>query len=392
MPPVWTKTTLCCDVSRPRRHVVQQCAHGLARVDRVEQQAFGARQQADRVEGGLRQFAIAGRDVTERDVDLRGREPRLQSQPLARFVGDLRHVGRNVPLPTHVGHVPHRELLAQRPAAERQPGSRRARGGDVDRIGHKTFSRRLLDNFGRTLDVADRRQRRDNTAVPAKDLATLGVEAVGRFDDLAVEVFAHPAVDDFVARAEQVVEQEIPLERDRTGFRVPRQHEVAVEPRLGAGGRRLPAVVALHQPAPDEQVGPAAEGLGHHELVVPRLVAADRQSRAVVPLHEDGRPADRLREAGQVLQRRRPMSEPIAGLLINLPPKLFDVHNGDIHDGATIREVFRRDSPDQSRPLYERVSGPAVRTSHESVRTGPVRTRRVRTKPTSPDLTGPDRT
>jgi hypothetical protein len=66
-----------------------------------------------------------------------------------------------------------------------------------------------------------------------------------------------------------------------------------------------------------------------------------------------------------VLERRRPVGEPIAGLLIDVLAEFCD-----IHDGATLREVLRWDSPDQSRKCPDQ---------------------RVRTRLTSPDLTGPTR-
>src|SRR5262249_50264859 len=155
---------------------------------------------------------------------------------------------------------------------------------------------------------------RDHVTVPTKDFSTLLLQSRCRIDDSPIEILAHSDVDDLVARAEQIVEEEISFEWNRAVNGRTGQHEMAIQTRLSTSGRGLSAVVALNQSAPDEQVGAAGQRLGHHKFIVPGLVASHRKARAVVPLHVNRRSADGLREPRQRIERSRPMRETISWL------------------------------------------------------------------------------
>src|SRR5205823_14028354 len=88
-----------------------------------------------------------------------------------------------------------------------------------------------------------------------------------------------------------------------------RQIEMAFQTQLGAGSRRLPAVVGLHPCSPDNHVGALSQGIGEEKLVVPRLVAAEQQSRAVVTLDINTHAAQSLGETRHFFQRGREMGQ-----------------------------------------------------------------------------------
>src|SRR5207244_4198799 len=62
------------------------------------------------------------------------------------------------------------------------------------------------------------------------------------------------------------------------------QDQMAIQPRLGARGRRLPAVVALHARPPHDDVRTLCEGIADKELIVPGLVPTECQAGTVVAL------------------------------------------------------------------------------------------------------------
>ena len=112
-------------------------------------------------------------------------------------------------------------------------------------------------------------------AVPSKNLASLRLEPGSHFRNLALERLAEIHFDEFVSCSNQMVEQEIPLKRNRLIPRLAsRQDKMAIDAGFRAGGSRLPTVIALDAPSPDEKVRALLPCFGENEFVVPRLVAA----------------------------------------------------------------------------------------------------------------------
>ena len=132
--------------------------------------------------------------------------------------------------------------------------------------------------------------------------------AIWRFERLAEFDF-----DEFVSCSNQMVEKEVPLQRNRLIPRpASRQDKMAIDAGLRTGGGCLPTVIALDAPSPDKKVRALLPRFGENEFVVPRFVAAKEQPGAVVALDVDRGTAQCLRKTRQCLQGRRPMGERIA--------------------------------------------------------------------------------
>ena len=82
-------------------------------------------------------------------------------------------------------------------------------------------------------------------------------------------------------------------------------HKAAAQAFLDRSGHGDAAMVGLRRAAGDQGVGALRQRLGNQELQLARLVATRRQAEQVVTLDSDVRSTQRLREAGQKLERRR---------------------------------------------------------------------------------------
>ena len=91
------------------------------------------------------------------------------------------------------------------------------------------------------------------------------------------------------------------------------EHQAALEALARRGGQGEAAMVGLRRADGDQGVGALGEGVGDQELQLAGLVAARRQAQGVVALDPDFRPAQRLREVRQRLDRRRVRRVPSAG-------------------------------------------------------------------------------
>ena len=129
-------------------------------------------------------------------------------------------------------------------------------------------------------------------------------------------------LDDAHLRAEDAVQQEVPLRR----LAVEHHDRLEPQPPCGRGGHA--GVVGLDRAHGDHHIAAQLAGLPQQELQLAGLVAAQRQPRQIVALHPDARPVQVVAEARRFLQRRGEMRELDARKIAELhsyPPKLRSV-------------------------------------------------------------------
>ena len=251
----------------------------------------------------------------------------------------------------------HPRLPPQRAQARDEPRRRVIGAADEDVGGVDARLLELGIQLDRGADVAERgqdllveREGRDHEGPPAGRLQRAGLLVQKRLDLLhAVDV------DHGHVRAHQVVEQQVAL--DPGPLDPVNQHQRDRKPVLARGRRDLPAPVGLRVGARDHRIGARLQDLGEGELQVARLVAAEGEAREVVPLDVERAHADRFREPGAGVERRRQMREPDARMRCEPGREVVPRHRS-----VPMRRCNRHVVPRPvSRPSYRRREAPGNR-------------------------------
>ena len=271
--------------------VVDQPRERFRRVDVFDQDAFGSREQHHRFDARVGRLAVTGTEIAWLKEDVVWRESCLNAGQLGGAVGRCGEFITAVPRPDHRGNARDGISNSQGFRAESHPRAGRASGRNVGCRRFKTAGCRLLDDLRHANRIAQRGERQHDRAVPEINLAALRPKSLRDLSDLLVECRADGFLNDLDARADDLVEQQVPLHDIRLCRRLAAtEHQMNIESDLRARGRCLPTVVALHPRAPHDEIGSLGQRIRDQELVVPRLIPAKQQPRAVIPLDPHTRP------------------------------------------------------------------------------------------------------
>lgn len=311
-------------------HVGQQAGEGLARIHRVEQQPFAARQQADGLEHGGRGHAVGRTTLAAVHQDVvgrrRGRLARggavFAIRPAQQRQGGGRQVARLRLRDLGVGQGGERLHAGCRQARRDHAGGQAGVGAGAA-IGHHHPRERhaqgalLLQDLLRAGRIAQRADRRGAAQRRQVDAASRQFQRAHPFQGRRHGVGADR--QGVHGGAEQPVEQHVAV------FFVigvgarhhPPQHQLAGHAGAGRGRGGQARMVRLQAAHGHHRVGPLPARLAQQELQLAQLVAAPAQRHVVIALgvqaHAVGRRAQRRLQPGQALDRRRAIEQGVTG-------------------------------------------------------------------------------
>ena len=299
MPPVWTNTTTSVRPHGAALRRVDEAGHGLARVDRVEKDAFGPRHEPDGGTGLWREHAVVLADMVLVGDEVARIDREVEVERARRRGGHAGDVALARLFPADRADRRDARPAPQRAQARDEAGGRVVGAADEDVGG----GRCLRPRTGSRARSPSRRSR----APPAP--AGRGRRARSRRArrPAASRARAFSSSSGWILSMESMSTTVTSAPMRRSSSRLPctfgpftpciRTSETA-RPSLRAAAVICRHPVGLGVGAGDHGVGARAQDLGEGELEMARLVAAEGEPGEVVALDVEGAHADRLRRAG----------------------------------------------------------------------------------------------
>ncbi|MNS76744.1 hypothetical protein D3C72_1103000 [compost metagenome] len=286
-----------------------QPLHGLARIDRVQKQAVGARRQFQRLDHRPIDQAVSRPDIVAVGDHHLIRHPLGVAQQRRGLPRQLQDAGLLLLLQRPHPNAQHRDVRPH----DRQAGHQTRMGARAAGRGDDAADRQIqlvgLDHdLTGAIDIAQgadrvRASARNDIGPPA--LRPHRLRRLLQFGD-----HVGPARHAADRRPIQPVQQDIAVldivGRRRAGPLL--QDDLALQPMRRRRRRRLAHVVRLHRPLRHQGVGARLYGVAQQELQLARLVAPAGQAGAIVALDPEVDPQG-LRQPRRGLQRGRQMRQ-----------------------------------------------------------------------------------
>src|SRR5947209_8928623 len=190
--------------------LVDQAGHGLAGVDRIQEQAFGTRRQSHCRQAGVRRGAVAFSDVLVITLDVSWSELDFEAECCQRLAGAV-ECAWNAIVAEALADGDRPKLFAKQFLGRYQPGVTLVTAGHVQVGWLQTQRSQLFDNLERTQQVGQGRTERERASMvhhirpPA-----VSADFVSRCPQHAVQL-RRIALYEAHIRSEQAVDEQIAL-------------------------------------------------------------------------------------------------------------------------------------------------------------------------------------